>query len=109
MTRLPEAVEQHPDVPLVEADHVPADPAVVGFGQVQRGLVMGDGDQRGDAVLVEFVEHPVVEVQAFLVGFGVVAVREDAAPRDGEPEDREAHLGEQRDVLGVAVVEVDAV
>ena len=44
------ALEQGAGVALVEADEAPVGPAVVGAGQVQRGLVVADGDQRGDAV-----------------------------------------------------------
>ena len=40
---------------------------------------------------------------------GVVAVGEDAAPRDGHAEHGKAHLGEQRDVLLVVMVKVDTV
>ena len=100
-------VEQHPHVALVEPDHLATDPAVVRLGQVQRRLVVGDRHEGFDAVLVALVEHAVVEREALLVRLRVVPVREDPAPRDGQPEHREAHLGEQRDVLDVPVVEVD--
>ncbi len=59
-------------------------------------------------MLEHAVEHVVVELQAGLVGFELVALREDTAPADGGAEALEAHLGEQRDVLGIGVVEVDA-
>jgi hypothetical protein len=75
---------------------------------VQRGFVVADRHQRLDAVALEFVQDPVVEGQALLVGGLLVPAREDPGPGDGEAEDREAHLGEQGDVLGVAVVKVDA-
>jgi len=101
-------VEEHPDIPLVEPDEVAGDPAVVRLGEVQRGLVVRDRDQWLDAVLLQFVQDAVVEGQALLVRLEFVALREDPAPRDGEPEDGESHLGEERDVLGVPVVEVDA-
>ena len=55
------------------------------------------------------VENAVVEGEAGLVGLGVVAVGEDTAPRDGHAEHVEAHLGEQRNVLLVVMVEIDAV
>jgi hypothetical protein len=100
-------LEERAGVPLVEPDHAAVGPAAVLVGQVQRRLVVRDGDERLDSVFLELVEHPVVERQPGLVRLGLVAVREDAAPRDREPEHREAHLGEQGDVLRVAVVEVD--
>ncbi|MPM68843.1 hypothetical protein SDC9_115778 [bioreactor metagenome] len=93
---------------LVAADQLAIRPTVVGLGQMQRSLVVGDGDQRLHAVLLALVEHPVVERQTGLVGLGLVPLREDAAPGDREAEDREAHLGEQRDVVAIAMVEVDA-
>ena len=101
------ALEQGAGVALEEADEAAVGPAVVGAGQVERGLVVADGDQRLDAVLLELVEDPVVEGQPLLVGLGLVTEREDAAPGDGEAEDLEAHLRQQGDVLGVTVVEVD--
>ena len=105
---LPVALEENPGIAFVEADEPPVGPAVVRARQVQRGLVVADGDQRLDAVPLQFVEDTVVEGQALLIGLGLVSAWEDARPGDGEAEDLEAHLGEQGDVLGVAVVEVDA-
>ena len=70
---------------------------------------MRQGHERLDAVLAAAVEDAVVEREAGLVGLGVVAVGEDAAPGDGHAEHVEAHLSEQRDVLLVMMVEVDAV
>ena len=101
------ALEQGAGVALEEADEAAVGPAVVGARQVQRGLIVADGDQWLDAVLLELVEDPVVEGKSLLVGLGLVAEREDTAPGDGEAEDLETHLCEQGDVLGVAVVEVD--
>ena len=55
------------------------------------------------------VEDAVVEGKTGLVGLGIIAVGEDAAPGDGHAEHVEAHLGEQRDILLVVMVEIDAV
>ena len=41
---------------------------------------MGQGDQRLNAVLVQLVEHCIVELQALFVGDGIITVGEDAAP-----------------------------
>ena len=101
------SVEQDPYVALVEPDEVSADPAVVLLCERQRRLVVGDRHQRLDAVPGELVEHGVVEGQALLIGCLVVTVGKDPAPGDREAEYREAHLGQERDVLGIAVVEVD--
>ena len=70
---------------------------------------MRQGHERLDIVGAQAVEDAVVEGEAGLVGLGVVAVGEDAAPRDGHAEHVEAHLGEQRDILLVVMVEVDTV
>ena len=103
-----EAFEQRPGVALVEGDHAAVHPAVVGAGQMQRSLVVADGDHRGHAAGEAGVDEPVVECQARLVRGLLVAPGEDAAPGDGESEGGEAHLGEQVKIGFVAVVEVDA-
>ena len=69
---------------------------------------MADGDQRLDAVFQALVDHPVVELQARLVGPVLLPGGEDTAPGDGEPVHLEAHLGKQGDVLFIAVIVVDA-
>lgn len=61
-------LEEDPEVALVAVDQLAAGPAVMGAGQVERGLVVADGDQRFDAVLLELVEDPVVERQPGFVG-----------------------------------------
>ena len=103
------AVEDGLAVLLKEADELAARPAVVFLDQVIRHLVVRQGHERLDIVSAQAVEDAVVKGEAGLVGLGVVAVGEDAAPRDGHAEHVEAHLGEQRDVLLVVMVEIDAV
>ena len=68
---------------------------------------MADGDQRLDAVLVALVEEGVVERQTLFVRLGIVAIGQDAGPRDGQAVALEAHLGEEGDVLFEVVVHVD--
>ena len=70
---------------------------------------MREGHERLDIVGTQAVENAVVEGEAGLIGLSVVAVGEDTAPRDGHAEHIEAHLGEQRDVLLVVMVEIDTV
>ena len=69
---------------------------------------MRDGHERLDAVRLALAEHVLVEGEACLVGLGLIAVGEDAGPGQAHAERLEAHLGEQRDVLFVVVVEIDA-
>ena len=91
----------------VETDQLAGSPAVVLFHQSVGQLVVADGDQRLDAVLLAAVEHTVVELQTLLIGFRFPAVGEDAGPVDGGAEGLEAHLGKQGDVLFVVVVEIN--
>ena len=103
------AVEHGLRIALEELDELAALPAVVLLDQVIGHLVVAERHQRLDAVRPAAVEDPVIERQARLVGLQLLARGEDAAPRDGHAEHVETHLGEERDVLLVAVVEVDAV
>ena len=103
------AVEDGLAVLLKEADELAARPAVVLLDQVIGHLVVRQGHERLDIVSAQAVEDAVVEGEAGLVGLGVIAVGEDAAPRDGHAEHGKAHLGEQRDVLLVVMVKVDTV
>ena len=103
------AVEDGLAVLLKEADELAARPAVVFLDQVIGHLVVAECDEWLDVVRAQAVEDAVVEGEAGLVGLGIVTVGEDAAPGDGHAEHGKAHLGEQRDVLLVVMVEVDAV
>ena len=103
------AVKDGLAVLLEEADELAARPAVVLLDQVIGHLVVREGHERLDVVSAQAVENAVVEGEAGLVGLGVVAVGEDTAPGDGHAEHVEAHLGEQRNVLLVVMVEIDAV
>ena len=103
------AVEDGLAVLLKEADELAACPAVVLLDQVIGHLVVRKCHERLDIVGAQAVEDAIVEGEAGLVGLGVVAVGEDTAPGNGHAEHVEAHLGEQRDVLLVVMVEVDAV
>ena len=102
-------VEDGLAVLLKEADELAARPAVVLLDQVIGHLVVREGHERLDVVGAQAVEDAVVEGEAGLVGLSIVAVGEDTAPGDGHAEHVEAHLGEQRDVLLIVMVEIDAV
>ena len=82
-------------------------PAVVLGGQGQRHLVVAQGDQRLDAQTAHLGEKVLIELQAFLVGFGLLAGGEDPGPGDGDPQHGKAHLGKEGEVLLVVMVEVD--
>ena len=100
-------IEDRPRVLLVETDQVMADPTVVLLGKVERRLVMADRHERLHAQAPALVEQIVVEFEPRLVGLIVVAVRENARPRNRRAEDFEAHLGEELEIVLIAVIEVD--
>ena len=69
---------------------------------------MLDGDQRLDAVLLQFQKYVPVKIQTSLIGRFLHAVGVNARPGDGHAEHLEAHLGKQGNVLFVVVVEIDS-
>ena len=69
---------------------------------------MRDGNERLDSVCAATAKHILIESETLLIGRLLIAVREDAGPRDREAEDLEAHLGEQLDILAIMMVEIDA-
>ena len=71
------AGEHGAGVAFVETNEFAAGPAVVLLDQVQRGFIVAEGDERFHAVLLELVEHAVVEGEARLVRGFFVATRED--------------------------------
>ena len=83
-------------------------PAAKRFFQIQRHIVMLDGDQRLDAVLLQFQKYVPVKIQTSLIGRFLHAVGVNARPGDGHAEHLEAHLGKQGNVLFVVVVEIDS-
>ena len=102
-----EAVEQHLAVVDIGVHHAAVLPAAVFFDEGNGGVKVADGDQRLDAVFMALVKNAVVEGQPRLVGLGVVAVGQDAGPRNGQPEALEAHLCKQGDILFIMVIQVD--
>ena len=102
------ALEQHLAVLHKEVNDLAAGPAVVFQGQIQRHLIVADRDQRLHAVGNDRVDEVIVELQALLVGRGIITVGEDAGPVDGGAQAVHAGACQQLDVLLVGVVEVDA-
>ena len=101
-----EVSKQRMGVAGVELHHPAVSPGTV-LLQAQRGLEVGDGHQRLDAVFQQLVDDRVVESQPLGVGGRLVPVGIDAGPADGHAVAFEAHLGKEGDVLLVMVVEVD--
>ena len=102
-----EVVEQHLAVAHKGVDHAAVFPAAVLLDQRNGGVKVADGDQRLDAVLAALLEHAAVEGDASRIGLGIVAVGEDAGPRNGQTIALEAHLRKQGNILFVVVVHVD--
>ena len=69
---------------------------------------MRDGDQWLNVVLSALEEELAVELDAFAVGLGLIAVRIDSGPCDGEAVDGKAHLCEKADVFFKVMEHVDA-
>ena len=82
-------------------------PAAILLNERDGRIEVADGDQRFDAVLAALIEQRIVEGQPLFVGLCIVAVGQDAGPRDGQAVAPEAHLGEEGDVLLEVVVHVD--
>ncbi len=100
------AVKAEGGVGQEEVDAAAVGPRVVLLDQAVRGLIVGQGHQRLDAVLLEAGEDLVVELDAGGQRLGLFARGEQARPVDGHTEDVPAHLGEELDVLLKVAVEV---
>lgn len=72
------ALEQHLAVLHKEVNDLAAGPAVVFQGQIQRHLIVADCDQRLHTVGNDRIDEVIVELQALLVGRGIIPVGEDA-------------------------------
>ncbi len=90
-----------------EVDDAPVGEAAVLRDDGPGYLIVAERDERLDAVLLALVEDGVVEGETFLVRLRIVAVRENAAPVDGETEAFEAHLAEEGDVFLVVMIKID--
>ena len=77
------------------------------FGQIVRHFKVTERNDRLNAVLVKRVEHVVIETQSGFIGFGFVAVGENAAPRNGRTEALEAQFAEQGDVVLIGMEKVN--
>ena len=90
----------------IEIDELGVLPAAVVFGQAIGQLVVAEGDHGLDALLLTGLEHAAVELDAGLVGLGLVAVGEDTAPVDGHAVALKAHLAKKLDIVEVVMVHV---
>ena len=95
------ATEERLGVMLEGVDNVTARETVILLCQVERHIEMVEGNHGLNAVLVALIEHLIVEGQTLLVW-------KNTAPGDAHTEDAEAHLAEERNVLLVGVVEINA-
>ena len=82
-------------------------PSAKRFFQIQRHIVMLDGDQRLDAVLLQFQKYVPVKIQTSLIGRFLHAVGVNARPGDGHAEHLEPHLRKEGNVLLVVMVKIN--
>ncbi len=85
-------------------DGIPVRPAAEILESLRQVPVI-ERHERADAALEQLVEQPVVEVQPVVI-HASAPVRQDPRPRDREAESVDAELPHERDVLGIAMVEV---
>jgi len=88
--------------------HVAVYPAVISLAERQRHFVMGQRHQRLDVMATQFAEHLFVKLQACFIRCSVFSVRENTRPANGHTQDFKAHFGEQRDIVFIVVIEIDA-
>ena len=68
---------------------------------------MAQRHKRLNAILAALVKHLVIKSKTGFIGLFVVAVREDPAPVDREPETGKSHLRKQRYILFVAMIKIN--
>ena len=68
---------------------------------------MAQCDKRLNAVFLALIKYSIIECETFLIRLFIIAVRENAAPVDGEAEAFESHLSEESNVFLKMMVEVD--
>ena len=106
IAELPEA---YITVPREEVHETPIAPTPVLSHEAKWHLVMRKRNNRFYVVALKLGKYATVESEAALVGLDLVAFGEDAAPCDGEAQDLESHLGKERHVFLVAMIEIHAV
>lgn len=90
-----------------EVDYPTVAPAVVPLNQRVGHLEVRKRYQGLDAMSGEAVEDAIVEGKARFVGLALLTGGKDARPRDGETQHLEPHLGKERNILLVTMIEVD--
>ena len=80
-------------------DHFSSIPAVTGLDQAVRQFIMGNSNERFNAVFCQFIEYIVIKEKPRLVGFFLHPCRKNPRPVDRHAEDLKAHLRSQRNVF----------
>ena len=80
-------------------DHFSSIPAVTGLDQAVRQFIMGNSNERFNAVFCQFIEYIVIKEKPRLVGFFFHPCRKNPRPVDRHAEDLKAHLRSQRNVF----------
>ena len=90
-----------------EINHFPATEAVILLCNVQGCFVVGEGNQRFNAVFVALVNDPVIKLQSLFIGHCLIASGIDPAPGNGKSKYLEIHFRKHADILCIAVVKID--
>ena len=100
--------EQHFHIAAVKVDGLAILPAAVLQDQLHRDIIVQDGGKNLHAMLLALAEQIFIVADAFGVRLSVIAVGKQPGPADRGAKDLHAHFCEQRKVLLVGVIEVDA-
>ncbi|MNV53302.1 hypothetical protein D3C71_1454460 [compost metagenome] len=100
-------LEHRAGVTLEELNKLAIAPTAILLRQCIGHFVMRQGDQRLNAVFGHLIEQPIVKCQPGFIRHFFVPLREDTRPGDRGTQALEAHLGKQRDIFRVTVVEID--
>ena len=104
----PIAAEQRFGIAQIAVDGAAVAPCAPLIDKTQRHFIVADGHDGFNSVLMALIENSIVKGKALFVGGLLIAIGENAAPRNGHTVGGKAHLGKEGDVLFVVVVEVDA-
>ena len=106
--QIAQLTEQHFHIAAVKVDGFAVLPAAVLQYQLHRDVIVQDGGKNLHAMLFALAEQIFIVADAFGVRLSVIAVGEQPGPADRGAKDFHAHFCEQRKVLLVGVIEVDA-
>ena len=78
----PVALKNHPAEIYIVFNQLSAAPSVILPGKVQRRLIVGNRNQRLHSVFPAFVKYIIIKLQSLFIGFCIIPIWKDPAPRD---------------------------